>query len=189
MCRFARLFIILFICLPLVQCTTFQSTDSVCLKTIVIPDLSRAPLYPVIEHDTRIAILSLDQVSCSRANEEATDSKAANLINLTITIPEARKKTDRIKKVKFPLCVALLDAQENVIDRYDELVEITISDKPLTYKHMITYVAPEGVDIEAKDHQLLVGFNGNVTSASLSKASHPLQKAVRKKAQKRRIKQ
>jgi hypothetical protein len=110
------------------------------------------------------------------------------MIGLTVTIPEARKKTNHTKKAKFPIFVAIVDAEENVLDRYDGTLDITISDNPLAYKHTITYLVPEGLSIEGKDYQLFVGFNGSVTSASGSKVSHSLQKAVRKKAHNKRVK-
>lgn len=166
-------------------CDTVSSTNSQCIKPVLVPDLSRTPLYPVIEDDPRAATISISQSGCGGSKEELPGENDDIGINMALTIPEARKGTGRVKKVIFPVFVALLDKQENVVDRWDEKIEVTITDQPLNHTHKITYHPPEGINAGSADHRILVGFKGNVLAEHVTKAEHgPVKKSAPAKRRK-----
>ena len=165
-------------------CASFSPPESGCMKTVLVTTLSRVPLHAAFGDDPRTGTISLVKSGCGGSNAELSGGKGDIGINLLLTVPEARKGTGRVKKVVFPIFVALLDREDNVIDSHNENIEVTITDKVLSHTHKITYHPPEGIDAESEDHRILVGFKGNVRAAH-SIHTHPqnVKKLVHKKKQ------
>lgn len=171
---------VILICAIFVGCTTFSSPDSICMKTNLVSSLSRTPLYPILEDDPRASTISVVKTTCVSAKEEAPAGKMHIEIDLALNIPEARKTSGKTKKAIFPVFVALLDQQDNVLDRLDEKVEVTITDKSLSHTHKITYRPPEGIDVSSKEYRLLVGFHGTVMASHSTLTHHRVKKVASK---------
>jgi hypothetical protein len=161
-------------------CGTFPSPEPTCMKPVLVSSLSRTPLYPILEDDPRAATISVVKTTCGSSKQEALSRRAQIEIDLALTIPEARRTFGRTKKALFPVFVALLDQQDNILDRLDAMIEVTITDKAVSHTQKITYHLPEGVDIDSKDHRLLVGFHGGVTASHSVMAHHPVKKVSHK---------
>lgn len=161
-------------------CSTFP--DSECMKSVLVSAESRTPLYPVREGDTRSVSITNFKGGCGGASPDLPGKEGEFGINMTLTAPEGKRSSVREKRVVFPVFVALLDNKDNVLDRLDEKVEVTIDDHAVNHSHKITYRLPTGISINSTDHRLLVGFNGGVTEAYSSKAhTHHKRKPLHKK--------
>lgn len=145
-------------------CSTFPSSDSECMKTVLVSTLSRVPVYPVMEKDKRSVTISTFKGGCGGSSADLPGGQDEIGINMTLTMPEATHGTHKVKKVAFPIFVALLDKDDNVLDRLDEKIEVTIDHHSLSHTHKITYRPPAGINVHSEDHRLLVGFNGSVTA-------------------------
>ena len=153
-------------------------------------NLIKAPLYPVMEEDPRSVTISTFKAGCGGSTAELPGGKGDIGVHMTLTMPEAKHRTGKVKKVAFPLFVALLDQEDNVLDRQDESVKMTISDHSLNHIHKITYRPPEGIDIGSADCRLLVGFNGPaVADHSLTTQVYATKKAVLQKIRKGKVRQ
>jgi hypothetical protein len=122
---------------------------------------------------------------CGGSSAELPGGKGDVGMNLLLTVPEARRGSGRVKRVAFPIFVALLDREDNVIDRHDETIEVTITDKALSHTHKITYHPPKGIDVGSEEHRVLVGFKGNANAVH---SAHPHKKTMKKMAHKKKIK-
>jgi len=171
----------------LVGCGTISPSDSACMKTVLVSSLSRTPLYPLLEEDPRVATISIVKAVCVSSKEGESAGKAPIEIDLALNISEARKMSKRIKKALFPVFVALIDAEDNVLDRLDKKIEVTISDKPLNHSHKITYHPPQGIDVGSGDHRLLVGFHGSVMPSHGPLTHHLVKRGAHKKSVKQKI--
>lgn len=170
-------------------CSTFSSSDSGCMKTVLVTTVSKTPLSSARKGDTRTVTISHFKGGCERSKAQLLGEKDKVGINLTLTAPEAKPATGSVKKIAFPVFVALLDKEDNVLDRYDEIIKVTVSDEPLNHTHKITYRPPEGIDIGGDDHRLLIGFNGNAKAAPSEIAKAPIEKKVApKKSHKGKVK-
>jgi hypothetical protein len=157
------------------------------MKTVLVSSLSSATLHSAREHDPRAATLAVVKVGCGGSAEAFPGGKGDIGVNLSLTIPEALKGTGSVNKAIFPVFVALLDQEDNVLDRHDEKIEITITDQALSHIHTITYHLPEGIDVGSETHRLLVGFNGGVIPVrSPMVHAQPINKAAPKKVRKKR---
>ncbi|MBM3467956.1 MAG: hypothetical protein FJX71_00810 [Alphaproteobacteria bacterium] len=107
-------------------------------------------------------------------------------INVTFMVPAAKHPRHRVNKVTFPLFVALVDKNENVIDRRDESVDIKISDKSLNFAHKIIYTPPKEVAVDSENHRILVGFNES--KPPIVSSSEGVKKIAPQKPRKKRIK-
>ena len=164
-------------------CASFSSSESGCMKAVLVSTLSRVPLHNAFGDDPRSATISLIKSGCGGSNAEFPGGKGDVGMNLLLTVPEARKGSGRVKKVAFPIFLGLLDHEDNVMDRHDENIEVTITDKALSHTHKITYHLPEGIDVGSEEHRILVGFNGN---ASAVHSSHPHKQNMKNAAHKKK---
>jgi len=163
-------------------CVSLSSSDSGCIKTVLVSTLSRVPLHTAMGDDPRSATISLVKSGCGGSNIDLPGEKRDIGMNLLLTVPEARKESGRVKKITFPIFVALLDREDNVIDRHDENIEVTITNKALSHTHKTTYHLPEGIDVGSDDHRILVGFKGNaLTAHSIQPHTNYVKKKTRKK--------
>lgn len=164
----------------LVGCDTFSSRDSECLKPVLVQNMSRLPLYPIFHDDPRFATLSVVKSTCQTSSDEISIGQPSVEIDLALTIVEARKPTRKTKEVIFPIFIALLDKQDNVLDRHDERIGVTITDKSLNQSHKIKYLFPQGIDIGKADYRLFLGFLGNVMATHSGTHKHHTKVSVPK---------
>jgi hypothetical protein len=170
-------------------CSTFSSSDAKCMKTALVTSVSTMPLSRVVAGDHRNIIISAFKGGCGGASPELPGESDDIGITLTLTAPEAKQPTGQTRGVTLPLFVALLDKQDNVKDRLDENIKVTISDHALNHTHKITYHPPEGIDVDNQDYRILVGFNAEAAPAPHSKpASVSVSKAKKKPFKKKRRK-
>lgn len=146
----------------LVGCATSSPPPSGCLKTALVSSLSKAPVRPVLKQETRLVTLSGVKRVCRASSGPLSERKRSICITMALTMPEARQKHGTGRKVAFPVFVALLDKEDNVLDRQDEKIRVTISDRSLNHTHTILYHLPEGIEADSENHRLLVGFKGRV---------------------------
>lgn len=184
---FARpLTCIVFLILFLVGCSSVPHKDSGCIKTSVISTLSRVPLYTALEEDSRIATLAVEKVECDLALSEG---KADVGMNLKLTIPAARKDKGSNKIVTFPVFVALLNREDTVIDRHDEMIQVPVKKTALSHMHKVNYHLPEGLSAHRQDYRILVGFNGSARAARVdTKYSNENKKVIHKRVKKKKNK-
>ena len=98
-------------------------------------------------------------------------------IHITLKIPNARHPKGNITEITVPLFVALLDLQDNVLDRQDEALKLKVSDYDFSQAYKITYRPPEGVDPTSTHHKILVGFNeAGIKTPSFKRESPSLGK-------------
>jgi hypothetical protein len=111
---------------------------------------------------------------------------------MALTMPEAHQKKGRVRKIAFPIFVALLDEEDEVLDRHDEEIVVTISDRSLSHIHKTTYHLPGGIDVDSQSHYILVGFNGPVkvrgSSAPRFSSVKAQKKLTPRKTRKERVK-
>ncbi len=170
-------------------CATLSSSDSACIKTVLISTLSKTPLYPAIPEDARTVTISTFKGGCGGSSADLPGGKGDIGIHMTLTVPEAKQKHGQVKKIAVPVFVALLDKEDNILDRQDDQIEVTISNQSLNHTHKIIYHPPHGIDIESKDHRILVGFNGRVMPVRAPVIRAPaVKKYVHKKKRKRKLK-
>lgn len=171
-------------------CSIFSSSDTKCMKTALVTSVSKVPLSRVMTGDRRDVIISSFKGGCGGSSPQLPGGSDDIGITLTLTAPEAKHSTGKTKEVTLPLFVALLDKQDNVKDRLDENIKVTISDRALNHIHKITYHLPEGIDVDNQDYRILVGFNAETppvphfkpASVGASKVKKtPLKKKHKKK--------
>lgn len=143
-------------------CAPLSLSDSACIKTVLISTLSKTPLYPAIPEDARTVTISAFKGGCGGSSADLPGGKGDIGITMTLTVPEAKQKHGKVKKIAVPVFVALLDKEDNILDRQDNQIQVTISNQPLNHTHKIIYHPPQGIDSESQDHRILVGFNGRV---------------------------
>jgi len=151
-------------------CSIFGST---CIKTALVTNLSTTPLSSVIKGDTRVVTISAFKGGCGGSSPQLPGGEGDIGISLALTAPEAKHPTGRLKKVAFPIFVALLDEDDNVLDRYDEIITATINNASLNHTHQIIYRPPPGINVESEDHRILVGFNGEAKALASSLKAYP----------------
>jgi hypothetical protein len=95
-------------------------------------------------------------------------------IHITLKIPNAPHPQGHMTEIAVPLFVALLDLQDNVLDRQDEALKLKVSDDAFSQAYKITYHPPEGVDPTSIHHKILVGFNEAEIKAPAFKKELPL---------------
>lgn len=172
-------------------CSTFSPSDTQCMKTVLITSASRMPLSRVMTGDGRDVIITGFKGGCGGSSAQLPGGSDDIGIILTLTTPEARHSTGKVKEVTLPLFVALLDKEENVKDRHDENVKVTISDRSLNHTHKITYHPPEGIEVDDQSYRVLVGFNTEVGHVLPSKYEDipKAKKTPLKKVRKKKTKQ
>ncbi|MBM3632411.1 MAG: hypothetical protein FJX03_01710 [Alphaproteobacteria bacterium] len=175
----------------LVGCSSVPPKDPGCIKTSVISTLSRVPLYTALEEDSRIATLAVEKVECDELRIAPSEGKANIGMNLKLTIPATRKDKGSNKNVVFPVFVALINCEDAVIDRHDEMIKVHVKRTALNHTHKIKYELPEGVSTRKQDYRILVGFNGSVHTISVDEKSllegkKVIHKNVSKKKNKRK---
>jgi len=139
------------------------------------------PLSRVKVGDRRDVIISAFKGGCGGSSPQLPGGSDDIGLTLTLTVPEAKRPTGQAKEVALPLFVALLDKEDNVKDRLDEMVKVTISDRALNHAHKITYHLPEGIDVDNQDYRILVGFNADIASRPVVR-SKPVESLKAKKA-------
>ena len=159
-------------------CGTFSSSDTQCMKSSLVTSLSRMPLSRVMGGDERDVIITIFKGGCGGSSPQLPGGSEDIGITLTFTTPEVKRSTGDVKEVVLPLFVALLDKEDNIKDRHDEKVKVTISDRSLNHTHKITYHPPEGIGVDNQAYRILVGFNaeaGHVpySGFSMHKAGKP----------------
>ena len=173
----------------MVGCSTTPLEGSGCIKTSVITTLSRSPLYTALEEDSRIATLAIEKVECDKSKNARSEGNDDIGLNLILSIPAARKDMGSDKKVVFPVFVALLNREDVVIDRYDEMINVHVNKAALSHTHKINYHLPEGVSAHNEDYRILVGFYGSVRTAQAdAKYSAAGKKAIHKTVSKKKNK-
>lgn len=150
---------IAFLSFVLGGCSTFSPSDTQCMKTVMVTSVSRMPLSRVMVEDGRDVIITAFKGGCGGSSPQLPGGSGDIGITLTLTVPEAKRSTDKVKEVTLPLFVALLDKEDNVKDRHDENVKVTVNDRLLNHIHQITYHPPEGIEVDNQDYRVLVGFN------------------------------
>ena len=140
-------------------CSTFSPSDTQCMKTVLVTSASRMPLSRVMTGDGRDVIITAFKGGCGGSSPQLPGGSDDIGMTLTFTTPDARYATGKAKEVTLPLFVALLDQEDNVKDRQDENVKVTISDHSLNHTHKIIYHPPEGIDVDSQAYRILVGFN------------------------------
>lgn len=171
----AHLFASLLI-LTLAGCQVLPSVESPCMKISLLSNVSRTPLYHIVEDDPRSATLGINKTECKSVQDARGSETSQIVIDVALTIPEARKTYSRTTMAIFPVFVALLDSEDNVLDRHDENIEVNITDKATNHVHKIIYHLPQGISADSKQHRLLIGFNGNIISRSSHLPSSPKDK-------------
>ena len=178
-------------------CNVFPSPNMKCMKTVLVSSVSKMPLSRVKVGDRRDVIISAFKGGCGGSSPELPGGSDDIGLTLTLTVPEAKRSTGQAKEVALPLFVALLDKEDNVKDRLDEMVKVTVSDRALNHIHKITYHLPEGINADNQNYRILVGFNAEIVSApafrpkpveSLKAKKTPLKKTPLKKKRKSKIK-
>ncbi len=184
---------IAFLSLLLGGCSTFSPSDTQCMKTVLVTSVSRMPLSRVVAGEGRDVIITAFKGGCGGSSPQLPGGSDDIGITLTLTAPEAKRSTGKVKEVTLPLFVALLYQEDNVKDRHDENVKVTISDRALNHTHKITYHPPEGIEVDNQAYRILVGFNAEAAHVPHSEArSAPKvkktssKKSVKRKRSKRR---
>jgi hypothetical protein len=165
--------------LVLAGCSTY-APPSTCMKTVLVSNLSRAPLYPILEDDPRSATILINKTSCGMTKVDEATEKAHIEIDLALAITEARKNYSFPQKVTFSLFVALLDSDDNVIDRQDQNIEVDITEKPTNLVHKIIYLPPQDISADSHEHRLAIGFNERGASRQSSFVHHSKENSVLK---------
>ena len=159
----------------LIGCSTLSSSDSSCMKTVLVSTLSRISLHPVNSEDTRSISISTFKAGCGGSCADLPGGPGTIGINMKLTMPEATRGKGMTQKIALPFFIALLDDKENVLDRRDEVIEIKISKDSLNHTYKTSYRPPAGIEVSSQNHRVMVGFNGDawvVKKASHSKGSH-----------------
>jgi hypothetical protein len=181
---------IYFFCAFLGGCGTVSPSG--CLKTSLVSNLSKTPLFPVLKDDNRTVAISSFKGKCVNPSDDLPGEKGDISISMALTMPEAQQKKGRVRKIAFPIFVALLDEEDEVLDRHDEEIVVTISDHSLSHIHKTTYHLPEEIDVDSQSHYILVGFNRPVRVMGASAPQFSRVKVKKKlspkKVQKRRAK-
>ena len=156
--------------LPLLSGCSDSLTSSQCVKAKLISSLSRAPLHHVSKEDPRSMVISDFKSGCGGAVADLPGGEGDIGLSMVFTLPEVRQGQlnsgkNWEKEVVLPVFIALLDGDENVLDRKDENIHLTISNHALIRTHQLTYHLPEGVDSSSLEHHILVGVNGNIKPA------------------------
>lgn len=144
-----------------IGCSSFSSSDSTCMKTVLVSTLSRTPLHSVIADDTRSVTISDFKAGCGGSSESLPGGQGEVGINMTLTAPESIRGKGKAQKVAFPIFIALLDKNDNVLDRRDERIEVTITEDSLKHTYKTSYRPPAGINVNSENHRILVGFHGN----------------------------
>jgi hypothetical protein len=142
---------------------SFRSEESRCIKTVPVSSLSQMPLSHFIKGDSRMLTVSSFKAGCGGSSPDLPGGYDDIGINVTLKIPDARNPKGKITEIEVPLFVALLDHQDNVLDRQDEALKIKVSDYAFSQAYKITYHPPKGIDPTSPSHKILVGFNGTAT--------------------------
>lgn len=165
----------------LAGCASLSSPDTGCMKTVLVSKLSKAPLSPAINGDKRSLAIAEFKGGCHTASSGFLSKSNDIGITMTLSLPESRHKHGKVQKVRVPIFIALLDKEDNVLDRWDEKINLTIKDHSLTHTQKLTYQLPQGISRDSENHRILVGFNGPVKLLP-SSPSHP--SGVKKKKKK-----
>lgn len=169
-------------------CSLFSSSDSGCMKTAFVSSLSKMPLSRVAKGDHRTLAISHFQGGCGGSGPHLPGTADDIGISVTFTTPPAKHYTGKSHEIKVPLFLALLDKEDNVLDRQDEMVTLTLTDEALEHRHAIIYHPPEGIEVDSQDHRLLVGFNAEAKSCPKAACAPIAKKPVLKKETKRKLK-
>ena len=153
---------LVFLCAFLGGCTTLSSSSLKCMKVVLAPSVSKVRLSPAVKGDTRTVSISNFKGGCGGPSEEIPGEKGDIGIIMELTAPQAKHPMHGRAKVAFPVFVALLDKEDNVLDRYDERIEAVISAHPLNHAHDIIYHPPEGIPVDGEGYKVVVGFHGPV---------------------------
>ncbi|MBX9786547.1 MAG: hypothetical protein K2Y08_04330 [Alphaproteobacteria bacterium] len=165
-----------------IGCSSFSSSDSPCMKTVLVSTLSRTSLHSVREEDTRSVAISDFKAGCGGSSADLPGRQGEIGINMTLTAPESIRSKVKAHKVALPIFIALLDKDDNVLDRRDERIEITITEDSLKHTYKTSYRPPAGIDVGSENHRILVGLNGNAVAAhSFSGHSSAAKKSLPKK--------
>jgi len=135
------------------------------MRTVLVSALSKAPLSSVFEEDRRFVTISAFKAGCGGSSAELPGEKGDIGINMTLTMPESKQKHGKVRKVIVPVFVALMDKEDNVLDRQDEKVEVNLSDHSLKHTHKMIYHPPQEIAVDSEAHHIFVGFNGSVMLA------------------------
>jgi hypothetical protein len=84
------------------------------------------PLSRVMVEEGRDVIITAFKGECGGSSPQLPGGSGDIGIILTLTVPEAKRSKDEVKEATLPLFVALLDKEDNVKDRRDENVKVTI---------------------------------------------------------------
>ena len=131
------------------------------MKTLLASSLSRAPLSPTIKGDERVVSIADFKGGCGGSGYGLPGGPGDIGILMTVTLPESTPKGNHPQAVSLPVFVALLDREDNVLDRQDETVKILVTDDHLIHTHKIVYHPPRGIDVSSENHRVLLGFNGD----------------------------
>lgn len=169
---------VIFLFALLAGCATLPSSDSGCMKTVLVSSLSKVPLSPAIKGDNRFLTVSDFKGGCNASNPGFLGTGGDIGITMTVAAPEAKHKHGKTQKIRVPVFIALLDKQDNVLDRQDEKVDLTINDHSLIHTEKMTYRLPQGISKDSEGHRLLVGLNGPV---KMIPSSAPRPSGIKKK--------
>lgn len=161
-------------------CSIFPSSNTKCIKTVLVSSVSKMPLSRVKMGDRRDVIISAFKGGCGGSSPQLPGGSDDIGLTLTLTVPEAKRPTGQTKEVALPLFVALLDKEDNVKDRLDEMVKVTLSDHALNHTHKIIYHLPEGIDVDNQNYSILVGFNAEIVPTPVL-CSKPIESLKTKK--------
>jgi hypothetical protein len=176
----------------LAGCSSFSSTDTPCIKTSLVGSLATLPVAHFIKGDPRhIAISGFHTTKApDSANEPVNEKDVA--IDFVLAVPEndPSHSSPITRKARLPVFVALLDKQDNVLDRMDVKITINLGQQALDEPYHIVYHFPKGLDGSCDDYRLLMGFNEikhtprprHHVQAKIVKAAPALTPAPAKKA-------
>ena len=139
--------------------SSFRSEESRCIKTALVSSLSQMPLSHFIKEDSRMVTISAFKAGCGGSSPDLPGGYNDIGINVTLKIPDAHSPKDNVTEITLPLFVALLNRQDDVLDRQDESINLKVSDYALSKTYKITYHPPEGIDPTSANHKILMGFN------------------------------
>jgi len=117
------------------------------------------PLASVRAGDDREVMISAFKGGCGGASSELPGGSGDIGLTLTLIAPEAKRPLGKGQEILLPLFVALLDQEDNVRDRLDENIKVTISDHAFNHVHKIIYHPPQGVKVDNQHYRILVGFH------------------------------
>lgn len=153
--------------------SSFHSEEARCIKTVLVSSLSEMPLSSFIHQDSRKIKVAAFKAGCGGTSPDLPGGYDDIGLHITLKIPNARHPKGHITEITVPLFVALLDLQDNVLDRQDEALKLKISDYAFSQAYKITYRPPEGIALTSTYHKILVGFNKGEIKAPPFKRESP----------------